>query len=56
VNTEPVNTEPVNTEPVNTEPVNNNNKAKKNSLYIDYGSNVNPIPNIKSSIAKRFKR
>jgi hypothetical protein len=40
---------------VDADAVNVNNKTKKNSLYIDYGSNVN-VPNIKSSIAKRFKR
>ena len=30
-------------------------ETKKNGLYIDYGSNAN-VPNIKSNIAKRFKR
>lgn len=35
--------------------VNTNDKTKKNGLYIDYGSNVN-VPNIKSSVANRFKK
>jgi hypothetical protein len=40
---------------VNIVDVNTNDNAKKNSLYIDYGNNIN-LPNIKSTIAKRFKR
>ena len=34
---------------------NTNDKTKKNGLHMDYGTNMN-VPNIKSSIAKRFKR
>lgn len=36
--------------------VNDDDKMKKSDSHTDYGDNMNPFPNIKSNIAKRFKR